>query len=404
MLLLSFLFYLPVNCQDDFIMFLNKGEEAEYTKANIINKAEKEILVSYFIFEYDRIGLIGLDLLLMKKEENPDIEIKLLLDGFRHGLDKSVLYYLESNGIEVREFHPPPKLVVPFKKINPLRFFAAIADLNLRMHDKLIIVDGDKFISGGRNIEKSYYGHAERNFIDREFYFQSEELTSTVRDYFYKLWNSKHVQKVYYFNRNKRGKRFEREVSRLKNIRNYIEYNRDSFKIKFLDIDSKLKRINFDKAYFLSSYIDSTKKFDPYFLSSNLFDLGLKVKKSVLIETPYLLPTEGFYEILKYFKDNNIDIEILTNSYCSTDMMSVAAAYDNTKEELDELGVEIHEYIGPDYLHAKCAVIDDSLAIVGSYNMDPRSAYLNTELVFIIDDKRVAEELKRLIYHDKQNR
>ncbi len=401
--LLSFLYCLPITCQEDFVMFLNKGEEAQYTKANIINEAKKEILVSYFIFEDEHIGLIALDLLLIKKEENPDIEIKLLLDGSGHGIHKSILYYLESKGIKIKEFHPTPKVFVPFKNINPIKFFSSIFRLNFRMHDKLIIVDGKKLISGGRNIEKSYYGYSKKNFIDRELYFESKEMTSKVRHYFYQLWNSKHVSKINYFKRNKRGKKFRKNVSKLNNIRSYINHNKDSFRDKCKEIDSKIKRINFEKAHFLSSYIDSTNKFDPYFLSTNLFKLASKIKKSVIIQTPYLLPTKRLYELLNDFKDKNINVEIMTNSYCSTDIMSATAAYDNNKEDLDKLGVKLYEYLGPNYLHAKCAVIDDSLALVGSYNMDPRSAYLNTELVFILDDKRVAKELKRLINYDKQN-
>jgi len=83
--------------------------------------------------------------------------------------------------------------------------------------------------------------------------------------------------------------------------------------------------------------------------------------------------------------------------------MAVAAAYDNEKPILISLGVELYEYLGPKYLHVKSAVFDDSLALVGSYNMDPRSAYINTELVFIIEDKNIAAKLKNLILEDRDN-
>jgi len=96
-------------------------------------------------------------------------------------------------------------------------------------------------------------------------------------------------------------------------------------------------------------------------------------------------------------------MQFVTNSFCSTDAMPVAAAYDNEKPKIESLGVELYEYIGPGYLHAKSAVFDDSLALVGSYNMDPRSAYINTELVFVIEDKNVAKELKKLILEDMEN-
>ena len=83
--------------------------------------------------------------------------------------------------------------------------------------------------------------------------------------------------------------------------------------------------------------------------------------------------------------------------------MPVAAAYDNQKNMLSGMGVELYEYLGPDYLHAKSAIFDDSLSLIGSFNMDPRSAYINTELVFVIEDKIVAEKLKNIIIGDMEN-
>ena len=168
-------------------------------------------------------------------------------------------------------------------------------------------------------------------------------------------------------------------------------------------IDPKTKGIKFKKVKFLNSYDKVKNKFNPEFLSTSLYNLTINTKKSFIIETPYLLPTLRFYKLLRYFKSKGVKMQFVTNSFCSTDAMPVAAAYDNEKPKLEELGVELYEYLGPDYLHAKSAVFDDSLALVGSYNMDPRSAYINTELVFVIDDKNIAKELKRLITEDMEN-
>ena len=389
--------------QDNYLLFLNKGDRAALARARVIEKAKKELLVAYFIFEDDGIGLVALDLLLLKKELNPGIKIKVLLDASANGVDKSLWYYLEQQGIEIKEFHPSPKLLVPLNKISIRNFCKALKRANSRMHDKILLADGQDLIIGGRNIERTYYDLAEKNFHDRDIYFVSRSIGKDVKSYFDKLWNSDHVSKLTYNRRYRKGKHYTEMVNKLKNIRNYTLYHRKNYEIKSKNIDPVKYGMKFDKAVFLSSYNKVTGKFDPEYLSGSLFNIALNLKKSFVIETPYLVPTKRLYRLMKILKKKKIKMQFVTNSFCSTDVMPVAAAYDNEKEKLAKLGVEIYEFKGPQYLHAKSAIFDDSLALIGSYNMDPRSAYINTELVFIIDDKNVVNKLDSIIARDKAN-
>lgn len=400
-----FLFFLSFNliAQDNYLYFLNTADEAALARIKIIESARKEVLISYFIFEDDPFGLISIDILLLQKEAYPDLKIKILLDASANGIDKSLLYYMEQKGIEIKEFHPLPKLFVPLNKISPRNFFKAFSNVNYRMHDKLILADDDKLIVGGRNIENTYYGLNSKNFHDRDLFFSSKSLIKDMRKYYFQLWNSSHVQRITYSRSDKKGKRSVRMINKLKNIRNYILSKKDFYKKLISKINPQVIGTKFKKVTFLNSYNPETNKFDPNFLSTALFNLTFNTKRSFIIETPYLLPTKRFYQLLKHFKEKGIKMTFVTNSFCSTDAMAVAAAYDNEKPLLEALGVEIYEYLGPRYLHVKSAVFDDSLSLVGSYNMDPRSAYLNTELVFVIEDKYVANELLELIYEDMEN-
>jgi phosphatidylserine/phosphatidylglycerophosphate/cardiolipin synthase-like enzyme len=384
-------------------MFLDNEEIAGLSRIKIIEKAEKELLISYYIFEDDKIGLLALDLMLLKKEMNPDIKIKLLLDAHANKVDKSLLYFLEQHGIEIKEFHSVPKLFVPLKKISIKKFFNSINNLNYRMHDKLIIADNIEIIGGGRNIEKSYYGLSDKNFHDFDFYLTSTNLTTKVRNYFLHMWNSNHVKRITYNKGYRAGEHYDKMVNKLKNIRKYTLYNKEKYLKLSKNLSPKIKGIQFKKANFLSSFNSITGKFEPEFLSTSLFNLAIKIKKSMLIETPYFLPTKRMLELLKYLQKKNVKVEFITNSYCSSDAIPVVAAYDNEKENLSHIGVDLYEYKGPDYLHVKSAVFDNKIALLGSYNMDPRSAYLNTELVFVIEDENVAKKLKSIIYNDKKN-
>jgi len=389
--------------QENHLMFLNDGTKAALARAKIVEKAQNELLVAYFIFEDDGIGLVALDLLLLKKELNPDIKIKVLLDGSSNRVDRSLWYYLEQHGIEIREFHPSPKLLVPLKKISIRNFFKAFKNANSRMHDKILLADSQDLIIGGRNIERTYYDLAKKNFHDRDIYFVSKTIGAEVKAYFDKLWNSKHVSKLTYNRRDRKGKHYNKMINKLKNIRNYTLYHKKEYEKNSQSIDPEKYGMKFEKAIFLSSYNKETGKFDPEYLSTSLFKLALQLKKSFIIETPYLVPTKRLYKLMEILHEKDVKMQFVTNSFCSTDVMPVAAAYDNEKEKLAKLGVELFEYKGPEYLHAKSAIFDDSLALVGSYNMDPRSAYINTELVFIIDDKNVVKELSSIIDEDKAN-
>lgn len=292
--------------QNNHLYFINNEKDAAYERINIVNKAKEEILISYYIFDDDAIGLVSLDLLLMKKEKNPNISIKLMLDGIGNGIDKSLLYYLEQHGIEIKIFHPLPKLFVPAKHMSISNFFNSINNSIYRMHDKLVIIDQKKFIAGGRNIDKSYYGLAENNFHDRDIYFNSKDLTQQVREYFLQLWNSKHVKKITYRKRHKSNKNYKKNENKLKNIRNFILFNQEEYNEMFKERNLKHKSLKFKKALFLSAYNKETKKFDPFFLSTSLFNYSMNITKYMLIETPYLVPTKRFSGLIEHLRQKGL--------------------------------------------------------------------------------------------------
>ncbi|MBK7095489.1 MAG: hypothetical protein IPH57_10730 [Saprospiraceae bacterium] len=243
-IILFFIFH-DIGAQDDYLCFVNEANEAIYSRINIIENARNELFISYYIFGNDDLSLFFLALLLDKKAKNPDLDIKILLDAGGCRIDRQYLYYCEQKGIEIREFHAIPKLMVPFKNISIKKFLSALQNFNMRMHDKFIIADTIAFITGGRNIENTYYGMSGRNFNDRDVYFYSKSLTTDVREYYLKLWNSKYVSKI-----------------------NYFDQRNDAL--------------------------------NPVYLSTSLFNLLFKVNKSVLIQTPYLLPNKHLYDLMDH--------------------------------------------------------------------------------------------------------
>ncbi len=402
-ILFLLLTYINLWSQDNFLYFVNDANEALYSRINIIENAKNEILISYFIYAGDESGLFFLSLLQQKKLENPDIKIKLLIDANGSKIDRKYLYFCEQQGIEIKEFHPLPKLIVPLKNVSLKNFISGLRNFNMRMHDKFIIVDGEKFISGGRNIENSYFGLDNRNFNDRDMYFQSKSLTNDVRKYYLKLWNSKYVKNITYFKKQNSLEAYKDSEIVFDEYKNVIRTQRENYKDLYKDFDPVTKGTSFSKAVFLSSYDGQNDVMNPVLLSTSLFNLMHKSDSSVLIESPYLLPTKPLYRLFENLEKRGTEVVCVTNSNCSTDVMPISAAYDNQKKKLLKQGVEIYESIGPDYLHFKSAVFDDRIALAGSYNFDPRSAMINTELVFLIFDEKLALKMKEMIVTDMQS-
>lgn len=92
-----------------------------------------------------------------------------------------------------------------------------------------------------------------------------------------------------------------------------------------------------------------------------------------------------------------VHVRILTNGLGATDNLWPQAGYVGHKKDLVRSGVELWEYQGPECLHAKAAVIDGETVIVGSYNLDPRSESLNTELALVVRHRPLATEMRALM-------
>ena len=94
------------------------------------------------------------------------------------------------------------------------------------------------------------------------------------------------------------------------------------------------------------------------------------------------------------FKDliaRGVKVTIITNSLKSTDNLLAQAGFREAKEDMIKLGVELYEFDLVDTAHAKTAVIDGRIALIGTYNLDPRSERINREIGIIIDDKNSSE-------------
>lgn len=141
-------------------------------------------------------------------------------------------------------------------------------------------------------------------------------------------------------------------------------------------------------------------------MSSDLLEMVSGALYEVNIVSPYLIPTPELIEAFKKLIANNVRIRIITNSLKSTDNLLAQAGYREVKPLLIKMGVELYEYNGPDTIHAKTALIDNRTSFIGTYNIDPRSAFINREIGVIVSDTEntgYSKELARIIDDFRQN-
>ena len=125
-------------------------------------------------------------------------------------------------------------------------------------------------------------------------------------------------------------------------------------------------------------------------------------KRELLIANAYVIPDQEMIDTLRALTARGVTVRILTNSLATTDVPAVNSHYKQWRRPLIEAGVELHE-VRPDAalkataadtapisssymgLHAKAIVLDRERVFVGSMNLDPRSAEVNSEMGLVVE-------------------
>jgi len=149
-----------------------------------------------------------------------------------------------------------------------------------------------------------------------------------------------------------------------------------------------------------------------------LIQLIKEANSTIYIQTPYLVTTDLSQGLFKEAISRGVEVKILTNSLVSTDNLEAFSGYKRERKNLLEIGVQIYEF-KPDAeirkvvmtgalredegftpifgLHAKSMVIDQSISVIGTFNLDPRSANLNTECISVIRDSTISVRLHQIM-------
>lgn len=373
------------------------GEEGEGTdRACIIETAQEALDIRIQMLEaaQEKIVLTTFDMrdgestrdiaAVLQKAADRGVKIEILVDGMSGFLRmKKPLFKLlgSHENIEIRLYNEP-NLLKPWT-------------INGRMHDKYIMVDGTWLLMGGRNTFDYFLGaYTDENLsLDREVFFISdiEEEDSAIAQmnaYYEKIWNQKECKPLYdkaEYGQGTEEKKLKQELS------DRYEQMRVSMAEDFEGISFQEQTVAVNKATLLCNPTHITGK-EPW-LFYELAALMKQAQERVYIHTPYAVMNSYMYEEMASLAGLVPNVTMQINAVSNGDNVCASSDYTHNKGKLLQCGMTLYEYDGGDSSHGKSVLIDDRLSVIGSFNFDMRSAYIDTELMFVIDSRELNQSL-----------
>ncbi len=360
------------NAGADVFRVLEDDRDAMQSRVDIIQQAHSEIDAVYFLARNDRITMTALAVLREARRRGVP-RVRLVVDAAFQHIPAPVLAHLADEGVEVRVYHP-------LTLLHPSWLFH-------RMHEKLVVVDDKRYITGGRNLDAAYFGLTPKHlFIDRDVYVDGPSAAAADA-HFDELWSGSEVRPLHVHVS-------DEEKANAAKILDNAAASLDGFVQLNTGRDWSAGQRDVPGVHYLH---DPLKKSEGPKLSVRLAEVMEAARSSIVIESPYVIPSKSMRALLRRKLAEGVKVQIVTNSLRSTDGILPYVAYLRYRPLLVRAGVDMREFQGKNTLHSKTLVIDGKVSLVGSYNLDPRSQNLNAESMCIAEDEQTAHELLGLI-------
>ena len=391
-------------------VLIRKGRPAFTDRIAMIALAERSLDLQYYIWEGDTTGrMLALRLI---EAADRGVRVRILVDDNNiTGRDSPIASLDAHPNIDIRIFNPFAH--------RGSRLFGYLTDfnrLNHRMHNKAIIADNALAIVGGRNIGNHYFGvHTDANFRDLDI-AAAGPIVRDLSDVFDYFWNGQWAYPISTLaDRTHSTEDLENVV-----ITTQTLIHEDAYPYP---LDQDLVQLTGHIKAVLSSFIWAHGQVvwdDPSSMhtgkgASVMYEKLHKklqvLEDELLIESAYFVVEERGVQVARRLHEKGVKIRVLTNSLASNDVVAAHAGYANCREALIEAGVEMYELradsVSPTVvekkmvaggkskaaLHTKAMVFDHESIFVGSFNLDPRSAHINTEMGVYVENQELARQL-----------
>lgn len=364
------------------ICIVDNNEEALLWRLRMIQEAQEEIVLVTFELRDDTSG--GAIMAALLEAAGRGVHVRLLVDGIDGELrlhnSQNFEAFLSHENIEVKFY-------------NPLRL-TALWKVNYRLHDKYLIVDDTSYILGGRNTHDVYLGdfaedaQCDRDIVVYEATPVEGNSLEQLRIYFETMWELDDCVLL-----SSRMNSQKREELR-KELAEHLEELLMQYDDPITPIDWYSETIEVDHITLLVGSPVAWNKAPV--LWEQLCQLMGTAEDEIILETPVLICDDAMLANLTEICTEAVPIQIVTNAL-EINPNLLSANYSNQKNKILEAGAFISEYCGDRPLHTKTILIDDKLSIIGSYNLDARSTYIDTEIMLVIESRELNALLKNQI-------
>ncbi len=365
----------------DRAVIIEDNEEALAERIRMIHQSKERIILSTFHFKSDQSGKQMLAALYDAAERG--VEIKILVDGAFSILSMTGNPYFHllatHKNVTVKQYSPI-SLLTPWKWMS-------------RMHDKYIIADDELYLLGGRNTYDCFLGNIEgKSNYDRDVLVVNTGSESsslyTLEAYFTSIWNQKEC-KVW------RGRTTAKTKKAQETLTQLYQTMQSEHAQWFEAADYLEKTYPVDGITLLSNPTKAGPKQPELFYE--LTELMKQAEKQVVIHTPYVICNDDMYHAFREVCLGNAQVTMMTNAAATGANPFGTTDYVRNKEKVLHTGLQVLEYAGDRSYHGKSILIDDNISIIGSFNMDMRSVYQDTELMLVIQSKDINRQLASIM-------
>jgi len=391
-------------------------------RIELVRRARHSLDVQYYLIQNDRSGRLLMRSL--RDAAQRGVRVRLLVDDLNTVGGDPMFHGLAAfANVEVRLFNP----FCCARRSVLSRYASSIADfrrLNHRMHNKLFIADGAIAVMGGRNIADEYFARSDSsNFVDMDVLVVGSVLPQ-LQSIFDKYWNSRQAYPINVI----LGVPSDSDATRA-GFNHLVDDGDQMMSVKVqprdilghAPISGEFDVGRLDLLWGTATAIadqpekvmaGSADEARSMSVQMNIMDRVAESKRAVEISSPYFVPGATGVEAFADLTRRGVRVVILTNSLAATDVPVVHLGYARYRAPLLRAGIELYELspsaVGSSEsaalpgmslgrLHAKAAVIDESMVYLGSMNLDPRSDSTNTELGIVARCPELAREVSRAI-------
>lgn len=392
------------------ILPLGNPREAFAARMLLAKTAARTLDVQYYIWNRDVTGLLLLDALC--EAAGRGVRVRVLLDdNGTAGLDAELAVLSAQPNCEVRLFNP----LLP-RKAKWLGFVTNFGRANRRMHNKSFTADNSATLVGGRNVGDEYFGATVGVLKQDLDVLAFGPVVQRVSADFDRYWRSKSAYPVERILPSKKKNHTIRDLTIAQDAASEVlrepyrqavrntKFVRDLLAGELLLEWAPTQMISDDPAKGVG------KAAGEDLLIHQLDEILGQPQHSIVLVSPYFVPTRAGVDAFSTLAKRGVSVRILTNSLEATDVLPVHAGYAKRRKELLKAGIRLfelrrlsphferHKNMGPfgssaSSLHAKTIAADHERVFIGSFNFDPRSMHLNTELGFVIESPPLAQEV-----------